>query len=47
LGPDFNGDESGSWYLLDPQYTIKFSLNNGDVPILVNSVPAILDLDAA
>ena len=47
LGPDFNGDESGSWYLLDPQYTIKFSLNNGDVPILVNSIPAILDLDAA
>ena len=47
LGPDYNGDEAGSWYLLDPDLTIKFSLNNGDVPLLANAIPAILDLDAA
>ena len=47
LGPDYNGDEAGSWYLLNPENTIKFSLNNNDVPVLVNAIPAILDLDAA
>ena len=46
LQPDFQGDV-GSWYLLEPDSTIKFSLNNSDTPILINSIPAILDLDAA
>ena len=46
LQPDFQGDV-GSWYLLEPGSTIKFSLNNSDTPILINSIPAILDLDAA
>ena len=38
---------TGGWYLLDPASTIKFSFNNDDIPIFVNSTPAILDLDAA
>lgn len=37
----------GGWYLLDPNSTIKFSFNNGDIPLFVNAIPAILDLDAA
>ena len=45
-------DKDNGWYLLDPQNTIKFSLNNGgngaaDIPLFVNAIPAILDLDAA
>lgn len=47
LVPDYQGDTSGSWYLLDPTATIKFSLSNGDIPLFVNAIPAILDLDAA
>lgn len=35
------------WYLLDPDFAIKFSINNNDIPIFVNTLPAILDLDAA
>ncbi len=38
---------TGGWYLLDPEATIKFSFNNDDIPIFVNSTTAILDLDAA
>lgn len=38
---------TGAWYLLDPSATVKFSFNNGDIPLFVNSIPAILDLDAA
>ena len=48
LLPDVAGDNSGSWYLLDPQSTIKFALNGtNDIPLFVNAIPAILDLDAA
>ena len=49
LQPDFQGDTAGSWYLLDPNSTVKFSFNNikGDVPYFMNSIPAIIDLDAA
>ena len=47
LQPDFQGDK-GSWYLLDPEATIKFSFyNDSDIPIFINSIPAIIDLDAA
>lgn len=38
---------TGAWYLLDPSCTIKFNFNNGDIPLFVNSIPAILDLEAA
>ena len=44
-------DESG-WYLLETERTVKFSFSNGgfggaDIPLFVNAIPAILDLDAA
>ena len=35
------------WYLLDPGLTVKFNLNGSDLPIFINSLPAIIDLDAA
>ena len=40
------------WWLLDPQRTMKFSFSNGafgggDIPLFINAIPAILDLDAA
>lgn len=38
---------SYGWYLLDPEFTIKFNINGSDLPIFINSLPAILDLDAA
>ena len=47
LLPDIQGDHSGSWYLLEPENTIKFNLNGSDVPTFVNAIPALLDLDAA
>ena len=47
LKPDFAGDVCGYWYLLDVENTVKFSFNNGDKPLLVNAIPAIIDLDAA
>ena len=44
-------DETG-WWTLEPQKTVKFSLSNGgngaaDIPLFINAIPAILDLDAA
>ena len=47
LAPDFIGDNSGSWYLLNPENTVKFNFNNSDIPWFINTVPYILDLDAA
>jgi len=41
------GDTPGSWYLLEPGSAIKFSMGLNDVPFCVNSIPALLDLDAA
>ena len=40
------------WYMLDPNSTVKFSFPNGgngmsDLPLFINVIPAILDLDAA
>ena len=40
------------WWLLDPQKTVKFSFSNGafgggDIPLFINAIPSILDLDAA
>lgn len=35
------------WYLLEPGSVIKFNFNNNDIPMFVNTCPAILDLDAA
>lgn len=46
LVPDFPGDASG-WYLLDPECTIKFNINNEDYPPFISVIPHIIDLDAA
>lgn len=35
------------WYVLDPGSAVKFNINGSDIPIFINSLPAILDLDAA
>lgn len=47
LVPDIAGDNTGSWYLLEPENTVKFNFNNSDVPMFVNAIPSLLDLDAA
>ena len=46
LVPDKSG-EQGSWYLLDPNFAVKFNINNSDMPLFVNAVPNLIDLDAA
>lgn len=43
---DYPGDKAG-WCMLDPDTTIKFSLNNSDFPPLVGVIPSIIDLDQA
>ena len=35
------------WYLLDPGMSVKFNLHGSDMPVFINALPAILDLDAA
>jgi hypothetical protein len=40
------------WYLLEPAKSVKFSFSDGgfggaDMPLFINALPAILDLDAA
>ena len=44
-----NGTYQGKqgWYLLDPNSTIKFNINGSDIPIFLNAIPTIIDLDAA
>lgn len=37
----------GYWYTLEPGSAVKFCFNNGDQPLFINAIPAILDLDAA
>lgn len=46
LVKDFAGDEKG-WFLLDPEYAVKFNLNNSDAPLFFSVIPAILDLEDA
>lgn len=46
LSPDFSGDTMG-WYLLDPECTVKFNMNDQDYPPLIAVIPHIIDLDAA
>ena len=41
------GERDTGWYLLDPSNTIKFNFNGSDVPMFINSIPSIIDLDAA
>ena len=44
---DFRRRRIYGWYLLDPAKTVKFNINGSDLPIFINALPAILDLDAA
>lgn len=46
LPPEFMGDTSG-WYMLDPEMTVKFTVNGDDYPPFVSVLPLILDLDEA
>lgn len=46
LEGDPYGDWYG-WYLLDPGKVIKFNLNSNDIPVFLNAIPSIIDLDAA
>lgn len=52
LLPESPWDRDSGWYLLDPEKTVKFSFSNGgfggvDLPLFINAIPLILDLDAA
>mgnify|MGYP003461585141 CR=1 FL=1 len=42
-----NGNTATSWYPLEPGQVAKFSLPNGEMPLFINAIPSILDLDAA
>ena len=42
-----HGGQSGSWYTLEPGAAVKFSLNDLDIPVFVNAIPALIDLDTA
>lgn len=46
LPPCFIGDTRG-WYLLDPESTVKFNMNDEDYPAFISVIPAIIDLDDA
>lgn len=46
IPPAFMGD-SPSWYLLDTDCAVKFSLNDEDFPTLLSVIPAIVRLDNA
>lgn len=46
LPAQFSGDSPG-WYMLDPEFGLKFNLNGCDYPVLVNIVPGIISLDEA
>lgn len=46
LKQDYRGD-TGAWYLLDPGSCVKFNFNNSDIPMFVNAIPSIIDLDMA
>ena len=47
LPRDTGLETCGSWYLLDVNSSVKISFNNGDMPLFINALPAILDLEAA
>ncbi|HAH18710.1 MAG TPA: hypothetical protein DCL29_06870 [Eubacterium sp.] len=46
LKPDFSGDIDG-WYLLDPAFGFKVTLNDYDIPLMISVIPAIIDLNEA
>jgi len=46
LKGDYPGDKS-CWFMLDPKFAVKISLNDSEFPPLVGVIPSIIDLDAA
>ena len=46
LPQDFNGDAKG-WVLLDPTMTVKFNIDGSDIPMFINVIPHLLDLEKA
>lgn len=46
LPQDFNGDAKG-WVLLDPTKTVKFNIDGSDMPMFINVIPHLLDLEKA
>lgn len=46
LKGDYPGDTT-FWYPLDPDFSVKLSLNDKDFPSLVGVIPSIIDLDQA
>lgn len=52
LIPEDRDSRDGGWWMLEPENTVKFNFPNGgngccDLPLFINAIPAILDLDAA
>lgn len=43
----FRDYKSNGWFVLDPEATVKFNINNSDIPVFASAIPSILDLDAA
>lgn len=46
LAKDFRDDRNG-WYILNPAAAFKISMLENDMPLFVNSIPNIIDLDLA
>lgn len=46
LPPDIQG-ECGGWYLLTVGNCVKFNFNGSDIPLFIDSIPTLIDLDAA
>lgn len=47
IQPEYMGDTAGVWYPLEKGSAIKFDFGNGDLPLFISAIPALLDLDAA
>ena len=46
LPPEFIGD-TGGWYLLDVDNTVRFTANGEEYPAFISVIPLIIDLDEA
>ena len=46
LDEEYSGSGKG-WFALDPEYTVKFNLNNSDIPLFISIIPKLIDLEDA
>lgn len=46
IDEDYVGSGKG-WFTLDPECTVKFNLNNSDIPLFISIVPKLMDLEDA